>query len=279
MSTIASWDTGVSRPPGTVVDGSRAARLLRLLQAARQDLRNIPRYSMKHATTVLALFGVVFVWAALGDGPMPPITRLSRSSGLNPYQTSSPQCILEGDRPRDAVGRPGTGPGDSRRRQSGRRPVGSHRVLRRQPHLHRRLPHRQLPAEPPGQVRFAAARTDDQPLPVRRERRHRGRGPLPRVPALAPAVPHNAAVRGFDAAGRGRRSVDRRDRGGALRAAGPLGHLRSPRRHVPVPHATKPRGAGPLRPSAVCRPACDTPDLLEDVVDAAAARILGKCYS
>jgi hypothetical protein len=59
------------------------------------DLVNVPRYAARYVALVLVLLGLLNVWEACGDGPIPEFCYLTPSQGLNPYLVSAPHCIRE----------------------------------------------------------------------------------------------------------------------------------------------------------------------------------------
>jgi hypothetical protein len=75
--------------PGTV-------SLLRRLGAPTRhiaaDSRNIPHYCLKYGVAVLAMFGVLQLWQAGGDGPIPTFRGLHPATKLDPLRTSHPRC-------------------------------------------------------------------------------------------------------------------------------------------------------------------------------------------
>jgi len=58
------------------------------------DCRNVPRYCLKYGVAVLAMFGLLQVWQAGGDGPLPAFHCLRPAAKLDPFRTSHPQCVF-----------------------------------------------------------------------------------------------------------------------------------------------------------------------------------------
>ncbi len=79
MSTAGTWQptTGYAPP-------ENASLLQRVGVRARNvaaDCRNVPRYGLKYGMAVLAIFGLLQLWQAGGDGPLPTFHRLLCASG------------------------------------------------------------------------------------------------------------------------------------------------------------------------------------------------------
>ena len=76
--------------------GSSLAASSRGVQTRRMaaDGKHVPRYCFKYGVAVLAMFGLLQLWQASGDGVMPAFQVLHSASGLDPLRTSHPQCIF-----------------------------------------------------------------------------------------------------------------------------------------------------------------------------------------
>lgn len=91
MSTAGAWQPAVGRvAPSDVSLLDRVGARTRHVAA---DCRNVPRYCMKYCVAVLAMFGLLQVWQASGDGPMPTFRCLHPAKKLDPFYTSHPQCM------------------------------------------------------------------------------------------------------------------------------------------------------------------------------------------
>jgi len=64
----------------------------------RADSKNVPRYSVKYGVGVLAMFGMLHLWQAVGDGPMPEFSVLHPTTRLDPSLVSKPKLVLPGAR-------------------------------------------------------------------------------------------------------------------------------------------------------------------------------------
>ncbi|NLF70718.1 MAG: hypothetical protein GX575_16930 [Candidatus Anammoximicrobium sp.] len=92
MSAAGTWQptTGYALP-------EEATLLRRIGVRARSvaaDCRNAPRYCLKYGTAVLAIFGLLQLWQASGDGPIPTFHSLRPAAELDPFRTSHPQCVF-----------------------------------------------------------------------------------------------------------------------------------------------------------------------------------------
>ena len=59
-----------------------------------EDSLNVPRYCLKYGLVVLALFGLMQVWQAGGDGPISAFRTLPARADLDPLHVSAPGCML-----------------------------------------------------------------------------------------------------------------------------------------------------------------------------------------
>lgn len=110
MSATVDWDQQVAGCSAACVDEeSSPSRSLRrtaasptVLGAILRDTVNVPRYVLKNGILVLALLGLLQLWAVEGDGPMPAFNTFLPSVDLDPHRVSSPQCVFKatGDRAR-----------------------------------------------------------------------------------------------------------------------------------------------------------------------------------
>jgi len=92
MSTAGSWQPAVQRVlPGEV---SLLRRVGVQTRRVAVDCRNVPRYCLKYCVAVLAMFGLLQVWQAGGDGPIPAFHGLRPAAKLDPFRTSHPQCVF-----------------------------------------------------------------------------------------------------------------------------------------------------------------------------------------
>jgi hypothetical protein len=104
MSLSETWQTtlpGLNRRTPTASLAGRGSWFRRLAE----DTRNLPRYSLKYGVVVLALFGAVQVWQAVGDGPLELFRPLDSAAGLDPLRVSAARCVLAqtGDESRRAA--------------------------------------------------------------------------------------------------------------------------------------------------------------------------------
>lgn len=60
------------------------------------ESRHAARYCLKYGVVVLALFGLLSIWQAGGDGPIAPFRSLTPTATLDPCRVSAPRCILAG---------------------------------------------------------------------------------------------------------------------------------------------------------------------------------------
>lgn len=92
MSAAGAWQP-VSGPvtPGAVSLLRRVGAQTRRISA---DCRNVPHYCLKYCVAVLAMFGLLQVWQAGGDGPLPTFHCLRPATKLDPFRTSHPQCVF-----------------------------------------------------------------------------------------------------------------------------------------------------------------------------------------
>jgi hypothetical protein len=60
------------------------------------DARNTPRYLLRYSIIILAIFGILSILDAHGDGRIPVFLSLLPTSGINPNRASSLQCTVEG---------------------------------------------------------------------------------------------------------------------------------------------------------------------------------------
>ncbi|MGA2620710.1 MAG: hypothetical protein ABSF26_24055 [Thermoguttaceae bacterium] len=75
----------------------KTGRLARALAGGvRADLHSVPRYLVRYSALVLALFGVLSLWEAQGDGRIPGFTSLLPPMGIDPSRVSSLHCAVEG---------------------------------------------------------------------------------------------------------------------------------------------------------------------------------------
>ena len=58
------------------------------------DGKHVPRYCFKYGVAVLAMFGLLQLWQASGDGEIPTFRVLHSSSGLDPFRNSHPHCVF-----------------------------------------------------------------------------------------------------------------------------------------------------------------------------------------
>ncbi len=94
MSAIPISEAGY--PPLRRLEGAtgRLGRVSRrLMIRAGADLRNAPRYVLRYAVIVLAVFGLLSLWEAQGDGRIPGMLPLRT---IDPRQVSAPQCAALG---------------------------------------------------------------------------------------------------------------------------------------------------------------------------------------
>jgi hypothetical protein len=92
MSAAGAW-----QPVSDHVKARDVSVLRRVSAQTRRlaaDGRNVPRYCFKYGVTVLAMFGLLQLWQAGGDGAIPTFKVLHPSSGVDPFRTSHPQCIF-----------------------------------------------------------------------------------------------------------------------------------------------------------------------------------------
>lgn len=98
MRTMPASGASLLHPPRitTEVREWRRAFFRDFLPPLEADLRNIPRYVIRYIVILLALFGLLSLWTAYGDGPLPAFTDLLPSSPLVPSRVSSVHCMAEG---------------------------------------------------------------------------------------------------------------------------------------------------------------------------------------
>jgi hypothetical protein len=78
-------------------EGQKVGRFARELAGrVRADLHSVPRYLVRYTALVLALFGLLSLWEAHGDGRIPVFTSLLPPTGINPSRLSSLRCAVEG---------------------------------------------------------------------------------------------------------------------------------------------------------------------------------------
>jgi Zn-dependent protease with chaperone function len=91
MSMARIWQPTLGRA------APREVSLLVRVRAQARDLAadcwNLPRYLVKYCMGVLAVFGLLQVWQASGDGPMPAFRSLHPAKQLDPFCTSHPRCM------------------------------------------------------------------------------------------------------------------------------------------------------------------------------------------
>lgn len=92
MSAAGTWQPTAKRVVPEEVSFLR--RLGAHVHGVTADCRNVPRYCLKYGVVVLAMFGLLQLWQASGDGPLPAYRCLSPAAGLDPLRTSHPQCVL-----------------------------------------------------------------------------------------------------------------------------------------------------------------------------------------
>jgi len=92
MSTAGTWQptSGYAAPESV----SLLQRVGVRTRSVAADCRNVPRYCLKYGTAVLAMFGLLQLWQASGDGPIPTFHSLRPAAGLDPLRTSHPQCVF-----------------------------------------------------------------------------------------------------------------------------------------------------------------------------------------
>jgi len=92
MSAAGTWPPTAGRAvPGEV---SLLRRVGVQTRSVAADCRNVPRYCLKYGVAVLAMFGLLQLWQAVGDGPIPTFQCMSAAAGLDPLRTSHPQCVF-----------------------------------------------------------------------------------------------------------------------------------------------------------------------------------------
>lgn len=93
MSTAGVW-----QPASGHLTPEKKISLLRRVGGQTQrlaaDCRNLPRYCLKYSVAVLAMFGVLQVWQAGGDGSIPTFRCLRPATNLDPLRTSHPECVF-----------------------------------------------------------------------------------------------------------------------------------------------------------------------------------------
>jgi len=92
MSTAGAWQPAVGRAISDEVTLFRRVGVQ--VQCAAADCRNVPRYCVKYGVLVLAMFGLVQLWLATGDGPLPAFHTLRPATNLDPLRTSHRQCVF-----------------------------------------------------------------------------------------------------------------------------------------------------------------------------------------
>ena len=92
MSTARTWQpvVGHAAPDAAPL----VVRLAAQTRGVAADCRNLPRYLAKYCAVVLAALGLLQIWQASGDGPMPAFRSLHPSKNLDPYRTSHPRSIF-----------------------------------------------------------------------------------------------------------------------------------------------------------------------------------------
>jgi hypothetical protein len=91
MSTARTWQPAIghARPDASLLD-----RLAAQTRGMVADCRNLPRYLAKYCAVILAALGLLQIWQAGGDGPMPTFRTLHPIKNLDPFRTSHPRCIF-----------------------------------------------------------------------------------------------------------------------------------------------------------------------------------------
>ncbi len=92
MSTAGAWHPVAA--PATPGPASLVRRLGEQTRRIAADARNIPHYCLKYCVAVLAVFGLLQVWQAGGDGPIPTFHCLRPVAKLDPFHTSHSQCVF-----------------------------------------------------------------------------------------------------------------------------------------------------------------------------------------
>ncbi len=106
MSGTVDWNQAVSGCRGACVNELSHERGMtvsqRVLGSALRDAVNVPRYVVKNGILVLAVLGLLHLWAVQGDGPMPAFKAFLPSIERDPHRVSSPECVFKttGDRAR-----------------------------------------------------------------------------------------------------------------------------------------------------------------------------------
>ena len=90
MSTTTFRLTRTLNRPGRVGNTKHL-----LLTQLRSDARNAPRYLVRYAVIVLAVFGVLSIIDAHGDGQIPVFVSLLPTTGINPARSSAAECAAE----------------------------------------------------------------------------------------------------------------------------------------------------------------------------------------
>lgn len=98
MSTVAARRTTARHWRG--VDRVRVF-IDRTMHSIARDLHSVPNYCARYCVAVFALFGLLSVWGAAGDGPLPAFTDLLPPYGIDPSRVSSSHCFRMGT-PADA---------------------------------------------------------------------------------------------------------------------------------------------------------------------------------
>ncbi len=95
MSTVPIAESGLPQRKGIeAVRGRRVQRLLGpLVRRLGADLRSVPRYVIRYTLLVLALFGLLSLWEAHGDGRIPALLPLRTA---DPRRVSAPLCAVPG---------------------------------------------------------------------------------------------------------------------------------------------------------------------------------------
>lgn len=92
MSTAGAWHPAAGRV--LPADVTLLHRVAVQAQCAVADCRNVPRYCLKYCVLVLAMFGLLQLWLATGDGPLPAFHSLRPAANVDPLRTSHPQCVF-----------------------------------------------------------------------------------------------------------------------------------------------------------------------------------------
>ncbi len=92
MSIAGAWQPATGRV--LPADVTLLGRVVSQAQCAVADCRNVPRYCLKYSVLVLAMLGLLQLWLATGDGPIPAFHALRPAANLDPRRTSHSECVF-----------------------------------------------------------------------------------------------------------------------------------------------------------------------------------------